>query len=292
MKELEVKSFAKINLSLDILGFLEDGYHETETIMQAVSLYDKINLKYEEGSTFSIKLNTNKRFLPRDERNLAYKAAKLMAERYSINGGLDIYIEKNIPVAAGLAGGSSNAASVIIGINKLLGLGLELDELLNLGKEIGTDVPFLIYTSIKKEQVCLGVHRGEELKGINSKFFSHLVLAKPRFGVSTKEVYKGMDRLKDYVHPKNEALIEALEKGDSDKAYINMINVLENYTLNEYKEVKDIKEKMLKFAGASFSLMSGSGPTVVGFFETEEQAKNATMILRGQDLEAYFCKTK
>lgn len=291
MKFLEIKSFAKINLSLDVLGSLEGGYHEVETVMQTVSLYDRINLKVNEGSNFDIKLDTNKSFLPKDNRNLAYKAASLMKERYDIKGSFDIYIEKRIPVAAGLAGGSSNAAAVIIGINELLNLKLSLDEMLSLGKELGTDIPFLIYTGLKKEQVCIGVNRGEILKPISSKFFSNLVLAKPRFGVSTKEVYEGIDKIKEYPHPNHKELIEDLEDNNHKKVYSNMINVLENYTLKEYKEVKELKAKMIA-EDAEFALMSGSGPTVVGFYNSKEKAKEVCKLIRETGIEAYHCATK
>ncbi|MCQ2554605.1 MAG: 4-(cytidine 5'-diphospho)-2-C-methyl-D-erythritol kinase [Clostridia bacterium] len=289
--ELSLRSYAKINLSLDITGILPDGYHGVETVMQAVSLYDTVNLSFTEGGDdFAVKLSNN-RGLPNDERNLAYKAAILMQKRSGKKGVLAIDIEKKIPIAAGLAGGSSNAAAVIVGLNSLFRMNLKVRELCSIAEELGSDIPFLVLVTGTKYKTALGYNKGEKLEPIKSRFRSHILLVKPPFGVSTKEVYQGMDEIKDYAHPSKDALIDCLIKGDRRKAFSYMGNVLENYTLKAYIEVGKVKEYLKGTEGADFVLMSGSGPTVIGFYDSYELCRKNALLLREKGYEAYYVET-
>ena len=255
---MEIKAYAKINIALDVVGKREDGYHLLRMIMQAIDLYDTIEI---EKNDSEIKIDCNKHYVPTDERNLAYKAAKLFKETYSINDGVDIKITKNIPVSAGLAGGSTDAAGVLKLMNKLFNINADDEELKSLGLKLGADVPYCINGGTA---LCEGI--GEKITQLKEFKDKILVLIKPPFGVSTKEVYKAFDLTKVIFHPQIEELIQRMEDDDIYFVANNMKNLLENVTLRRHRSIINIKEEV-KLNGAIGTLMSGSGPTVFAFFD-------------------------
>jgi len=270
--KLLVKAPAKINLSLDVLSKRPDGYHEVEMIMTTIDLADRIELILEEKD--SIKINSLNRFVPDDQRNLAYQAANLLKKKFNVKKGVTIKIEKNIPVAAGLAGGSSDAAAVLRGLNKLWDLQLTLDELAEIGAEIGSDVSFCVYGG-----TALATGRGEMIKEIPAPPICWVVLAKPFIGVSTADIYKKLN-VSQINHPDTEGMIECIRTGDYEAMCNNVGNVLEDVTLNLYPEVAQIKDQMKKF-GADAVLMSGSGPTVFGLIQHDSRMNRVYNGLRG-----------
>ncbi|MDF2556795.1 MAG: 4-(cytidine 5-diphospho)-2-C-methyl-D-erythritol kinase [Bacillales bacterium] len=254
------KAPAKINLSLDVLYKREDGFHEVEMIMTTVDLADRVYLKTIDND--EIKIISQSRYIPNDNRNLAYQAAELLKRRSNVSLGIEIEIEKNIPVAAGLAGGSSDAAATLRGLNKLWNLGFTLDELAEMGAEIGSDVSFCVYGG-----TALATGRGEKIEHIQAPPNCWVVLAKPTIGVSTADVYKNLE-VNKLSHPDIKTMVQAI-KNQNYKGICNaMGNVLESVTLKKYPEVQHIKTQMEKF-GADAVLMSGSGPTVFGLVEHE-----------------------
>lgn len=287
-----------------MLGIREDGYHEVATVMQQISLYDDIEIlwrersfeddeKLPEGSKLNIRITTNKKYLPTDRNNLAFKAALLMEEKArelgrDHSGDLSIDIFKRIPVAAGLAGGSGNGAAVLIGLNRIWELGLNTRELCDIAGELGSDVPFMVLAQNSRYTCALGTGRGEVLTPVSRDLDMCFLLAKPKFGVSTKEVYKGLDEYGEYVHPDREALISALEAGDTEGAIRSMGNVLEVYTLKAYPEVNNLKQMIAETAGVKFTMMSGSGPTVIGFYDDLGNAKKAAAEFRKLGYESFY----
>lgn len=307
MEKIRINSFAKINLSLDVLGVMDNGFHQVEMIMQQILLCDDVLIRWKEtGKKLTVKVSTNKFFLPTDERNLAYKAAVLMSRRFGSqkHGDIIIDIKKRIPVAAGLAGGSSNAAAVLHGLNALWHLELSAGELCSLGKELGSDVPFCIMgqaaadTSLKKAfaddplacHCALASGTGTELKPLRG-LRSHLVLSKPPISVSTAEVYKGIDNEHIPIHPDNKALAKALKNNRMDIIKKNMINVLENFTLKRYSIVMYTKNKMLEECDSGCVLMSGSGPSVFGLCRDMEQAKEICRKMLKINSESFWTRT-
>lgn len=270
--KLLVKAPAKINLSLDVLNKRPDGYHEVEMIMTTIDLADRIELSLEENNI--IRIISLNRFVPDDQRNLAYQAAKLLKDKFHVQKGVSIKIEKNIPVAAGLAGGSSDAAAVLRGLNKLWGLGLSLDQLAEIGAEIGSDVSFCVYGG-----TALATGRGEIIKELPAPPICWVVLAKPFIGVSTADIYKRLD-VATINHPNTKLMIDSIYRGDYEQMCKNVGNVLEDVTLNLYEEVAQIKEQMSKF-GADAVLMSGSGPTVFGLMHHDSRMHRVYNGLRG-----------
>ena len=301
MAVIYLRSYGKINLCLDVTGLREDGYHQLETVMQRISLYDRIRLEWDSraetddaGPPVEIQVKTNKPYLPVDERNLAYKAAKLMAERYADGrerGRISISIVKNVPVSAGLAGGSGNGAAVLIGLNRLWNLGLTTRQLCRLGETLGADVPFCILSQNTRYDCALATGRGEILRPLRDGMKKYLVLAKPAFGVSTKEVFQQIDRFDIKERPDSKALIRGLKEREDAPVYQNMINVLELYTLSRYEAVRRLKEQFIQQTDAKKVLMSGSGPTVFGVYDTELEAKNACETIRRLKYEAYWVST-
>lgn len=275
---LFIKAPAKINLTLDVLHKRSDGYHEVEMIMTTVDLSDRIGLENRADS--KIQINSADRYVPDDHRNLAYQAAKLLKDTYSIASGVTILLEKKIPVAAGLAGGSSDAAATLKGLNQLWDLGLSLDELAELGAKIGSDVSFCIYGG-----TALATGRGEKIEELPSPPNCWIILAKPSIGVSTADVYGGlkMDRV---IHPNTREMIRAIKEKDYGLMCSSMGNALESVTLNLYPEVSILKEQMIKF-GADAVLMSGSGPTVFGLVQHESRVNRIYNGLRGFCDEVY-----
>ena len=266
------KAPAKINLALDVLFKRPDQYHEVEMVMTTVDLADRIEL--EELKKNEIQIYSHNRYVPDDDRNLAYQAAALLKERYAIKQGVGIKIEKNIPVAAGLAGGSSDAAATLRGLNKLWNLGLSLDELATIGSEIGSDVSFCVYGG-----TALATGRGEKIQHLSSPPKCWVVLAKPVMGVSTADIYKRLD-IQKAKHPNIQAMLNAIHTQDYQAVCDNLGNVLESVTLSLYPEVLHIKNQMKKF-GADAVLMSGSGPTVFGLVEHDSRMHRVYNGLRG-----------
>ena len=306
MAEIHLRSYAKVNLSLDVTGTRPDGYHDLSSVMQRISLYDRIHMIWtpdekaaNDGETpdVRISLKTNRSYLPVDERNLAYKAAQIMIRRFASepgagSGQLSISITKNIPVAAGLAGGSGNGAAVLIGLNRLWNLKLDTRQLCQIGEELGSDVPFCVLVQNSRYRAALATGRGEVLQPLKKNMHKHIVLAKPSFGVSTKEVFKCIDDYEIKQHPDNQELIRALASGNDALVYRNMINVLELYTLDHYEPVKKLKDIFQRETNAEMVLMSGSGPTVFAVYPTEREARNACMHLRKLKYEAYWADTE
>jgi 4-diphosphocytidyl-2-C-methyl-D-erythritol kinase len=271
MRILE-KAPAKINLSLDVLHKRKDGFHEVKMIMTTIDLADRVELvelPYEE-----IRIVSHNRFVPDDQRNLAYQAAKLLKDRFNIKKGISISITKTIPVAAGLAGGSSDAAATLRGLNRLWNLGLTLDELAKIGSEIGSDVSFCVYGG-----TALATGRGEIIQHIDPPPHCWVVLAKPTIGVSTADVYKKLN-VHSIQHPNVEGMIEAIKECNYDRICKLMGNVLESVTLHIHPEVANIKDQMKRF-GADAVLMSGSGPTVFGLVQYESRLPRVYNGLRG-----------
>ncbi|MCJ8010012.1 4-(cytidine 5'-diphospho)-2-C-methyl-D-erythritol kinase [Lederbergia wuyishanensis] len=269
---LLIKAPAKINLTLDVLGKRADGYHEVEMVMTTIDLADRIELENRDDG--QIIIISHSRFVPEDQRNLAFQAAKLLKERFNIQNGVSISIDKAIPVAAGLAGGSSDAAATLRGLNTLWNLNLTMDELADLGSEIGSDVAFCVYGG-----TGLARGRGEKVTKLPAPPNCWVILAKPSIGVSTADVYRNVD-LKKIDHPNTEAMIKAIQNQQYDEVCRNLGNALEKVTLQMYPEVQHIKEQMEKF-GADAVLMSGSGPTVFGFVQHDSRLQRIYNGLRG-----------
>lgn len=277
-----LKAYAKINITLDVVGKRDDGYHLLKMIMQNIEVYDLINInKIKSGIT----LSCNKKYVPEDDRNLAYKAARIFLEKYKINEGVEIYIKKNIPVAAGLAGGSTDAAAVLKAMNLLFEVNASNEELMDLGLSLGSDIPYCIKGGTA---LCEGI--GEKVIPLAS-FKGHvLVIAKPAFGVATKEVYGSLDINKIYKHPDTDSIIEAINNNDINTVSNCMKNVLENVTLKKHKILRDIKREM-KEAGALNSQMSGSGPTIFGFFDDMLKAQLCYDRLKAKYPEVFITRT-
>lgn len=267
MREIQLKALAKINLGLDVVRRREDGYHEVRMIMQTIHMYDQIKLQLKEEP--GITVSTNLKYLPVNEDNLVYKTAKLLMDEFGIEQGVHIDLRKFIPVAAGMAGGSSDAAAVFVGMNRLFNLGLSKEELMKRGVKIGADVPYCI---MRGTALAEGI--GEELTALPPMPDCKILIAKPGVHVSTKFVYTNLDANNLKVHPDIDGQIEALKEGNLTKLTDLMGNVLQNVTIPKYPVIGDIKEIMIK-NGALNAMMSGSGPTVFGIFDDEEKAKAA-----------------
>lgn len=272
------KAPAKINLSLDILGKREDGFHEVEMIMTTIDLSDRIELHPLDDD--DIKVSLESRFVPNDERNLAYKAAKLIKETYHIKKGIHIKMTKNIPVSAGLGGGSSDAAAVLRGLNKLWSIGITTENLADLGLAIGSDVPFCVINS-----TALVKGRGEIIQKLPPPPPCWIVLAKPDLGVSTRTIFQKIS-IEKIEHPNTSEIIQALMERDFLRLSNNLGNSLEDITLELYPEVRQLMNKM-KQVGSSNVLMSGSGPTVYSLIEQENKAQRLYNGLRGFCNEVY-----
>jgi 4-diphosphocytidyl-2-C-methyl-D-erythritol kinase len=267
-KAVTVKAHAKINLTLDVIGKRSDGYHDVEMIMQQISLYDVVTITRREADE-RICLTSTAAHLPTDASNLAYRAAERMRMAFDIHSGFDIHIEKNIPVAAGLAGGSTDAAAVIVGIAELMALPATGEALEAIGLSIGADVPFCI-----RGGCAIARGLGELLEPIKGLDYVWLLLVKPNFGVSTKEVYGNLDLAAIETRPNTQAMVAALRDNQRVTVVSELCNVLETVTLKRYPEVAAIKKQLVSY-GAEGVLMSGSGPTVFGFFKDLNRAKLA-----------------
>ena len=267
MDKLELKALGKINLGLDVLGRRDNGYHDVRMVMQTVYLYDQI--KIERTKEPGIQLSTNLFYLPVNENNLAYQAANLLMEEFQISEGVKITLDKHIPVAAGMAGGSSNAATVLFGINQMFSLGLSQKELMERGVTLGADVPYCI---MRGTVLAEGI--GEILTPLPDMPKCYILIAKPPISVSTKMVYEKLDAHEIQEHPDIDGILHGLENQDLQQIASCMGNVLEKVTIEEYPVIEEIKSVM-KDNGALNDMMSGSGPTVFGIYDDKQQAKNA-----------------
>lgn len=276
MDKLELKALAKINLGLDVLGRRENGYHDVRMVMQTIHLYDDVIL--EKTKEPGIHLETNLSYLPVDENNIAYKAAKLLQDEFGITEGIHIQLKKYIPVAAGMAGGSTNAAAVLFGMNRMYGLGLTEQQLKDRGVKLGADVPYCI---MRGTVLAEGI--GEILTPLSPMPKCYVLIAKPGISVSTKIVYEKFDALKDVEHPDIDRLMLGLENGNLAEVAASMGNVLEGVTIDLYPVIENIKQVM-KQEGALNAMMSGSGPTVFGIFEDRRTAKKAYNVLKEKKL--------
>lgn len=266
--ELSYKAYAKVNLGLDVLRRREDGYHEVKMIMQMVNLYDTITIE-ETSSDLGIVITADADFVPTNEDNLIYKAAKLLLDEFKIASGVKIDLKKRIPVAAGMAGGSTDAAATLIGVNELFNLGLSVNDLMIRGVKIGADVPYCVMGG-----TALSEGIGEILTPVKGMPQCHILIAKPPINVSTKFVYENLHANELTWHPDIDGLVESINVSDIKGITSKMENVLETVTVKEYPIIEEIKTFM-KENGALNSIMSGSGPTVFGVFEELTVAKEA-----------------
>ncbi len=275
MEKIIRKAYAKINLGLDVVRRLENGYHEVRMIMQTVGICDVLTF---EKISKGIVVTTDNGELPTDENNLIYRAAKLMMEKYHIEEGVRIHLEKHIPIAAGMAGGSTDAAAAFIGMNELFACGADEEALRQLGVKVGADVPYCIMGG-----TALAEGIGEKLTKLPAPPPCVLLIAKPDINVSTKYVYEHLDAEGVEHHPDIDGMIQAIQDKDLSGIVDRLENVLENVTVKKYPVIQEIKDVMLK-TGAQGSLMSGSGPTVFGIFTEEEKAKAALKQLQERQL--------
>ena len=267
-----LKALAKINLGLDVLGRRENGYHDVRMVMQTIYLYDNVTMEKTEEA--GIQLECNLFYLPVDETNIAYKAAKLLMDEFDIKGGVRIVLDKHIPVAAGLAGGSANAAAVLVGMNRLFSLGLSQQQLMDRGVSLGADVPYCV---MRGTVLAEGI--GEILTPLPPLPKCYVLIAKPSISVSTKTVYEKLDSQEITEHPDIDGILEGLDKQDIHKIAASMGNVLENVTIGDYPIIEQIKDVM-KEEGALNAMMSGSGPTVFGIFDDKSKARQTQERIR------------
>lgn len=276
MEQLYLKAMGKINLGLDVVRKREDGYHEVRMIMQTVGVYDRISLK--RGHTPGIHVTTNLYFLLVNENNLVYKAAQMLMEEFQVKEGLDIHLQKYIPVAAGMAGGSADAATVLYGVNRMFRLGLSQKELMERGVRIGADVPYCLMRG-----TALSEGIGEVLTRLPAAPACKVIIAKPGISVSTKYVYGHLDAAGIKEHPDIDGMIEAIQEGSYEGVVRRLGNVLETVTQERHPVIGEIKE-LLTAHGADGALMSGSGPTVFGLFREEKKAREALRALEKSGL--------
>lgn len=282
MNSIKLPAPAKINIALDILGKRPDGYHEVRMLMQQIKLHDTVLI---ERSESSINVSCNNPLVPQDCGNIAYKAAKLLLDSAGITSGIKIKIDKRIPMAAGLAGGSTDAAAVLKGINELFALGLSMEQLAQIGVKAGADVPFCI-----KGGTMLSEGIGEILTPVSPLQGVFLIVVCPHINVSTQWVYQQLrlDRISQ--RPDFKLLLDSIGLRDIAKISASLVNVLETVTIEKYGIIRDIKENLVS-AGALGSLMSGSGPSVFGIFDSFETAKAACEIISHEGWDVFLTET-
>lgn len=273
---MRLRAFAKINLGLDILRKREDGYHEVRMIMQTIQMYDVLEMKKVKKP--GISLSVNYPYIPSDERNLVYKAAKLLMDEFQVKEGVDIRLEKFIPVAAGMAGGSSDAAAAMVGINHLFKLGLSEKDLMDRAVNIGADVPYCI---MRGTALAEGI--GEKLTRIAQVPDCYVLIGKPGIGVSTKTAYESLQLDKIQSHPDIDGMIRDIENGNLLAMTDKMGNVFESGIIGKYPVIDEIKD-LMEANGALKAMMSGSGPTVFGIFDDREKMEAAAAVLRQSNL--------
>lgn len=273
---MRLRALAKINLGLDVIRKREDGYHEVRMIMQTINMYDQLEIDIKEEPGISI--TTNLPFIPTNENNLVYKAAKLLMDEFHIEQGITVELQKFIPVAAGMAGGSSDAAATMIGMNRLFGLGLTVRQLMERSVSIGADVPYCL---LRGTALAEGI--GEKLRPLPPCPNCYVLIGKPSISVSTKFVYEKLDAGNIEKHPDIDRILEGLQWHNLNKISENMGNVLESVTIPAYPIIEEIKNHM-KEHGAVNAMMSGSGPTVFGLFDDKMVAERACEALRESHL--------
>ncbi|MBP5331002.1 MAG: 4-(cytidine 5'-diphospho)-2-C-methyl-D-erythritol kinase [Lachnospiraceae bacterium] len=267
INEYEIKAFAKVNLGLDVIGKREDGYHLLRMVMQNIGIADRLTFK--KNSTGDICISANLKFLPTGPKNLIYRALETIRGEYGITDGIDVVLEKKIPVAAGLAGGSTDASAALRAMNIMFDLGADEKKLKELGLRIGADVPFCLLGG-----TALAEGIGEILTPLPAMPECSILLVKPKFGISTKDVYRAIDEKPVENHPDIDAIIKALEEHDLNGICANMGNVLENVSCADYPVLNEIKASMREL-GADNAMMSGSGPTLFGIFRDHDKAEKA-----------------
>ena len=276
---MQLRALAKINLGLDVVRKREDGYNEVRMIMQTIQMYDL--LKIDKCSEPGIHLTTNLPYVPCDERNLVYKAAKLLMDEFEIRQGVIMNLKKFIPVSAGMAGGSSDAAAALVGMNRLFGLKLSMKDLMKRGVTIGADVPYCI---MRGTALAEGI--GEILTPLSPVPFCYILIGKPGINVSTKTAYENLNLSQIQQHPRIDSMIEAIQAQDLREMAGLMENVFEPGIIREYPVVQNIKDLMLE-GGAFNAMMSGSGPTVFGVFDSRRKMEKTAQKLR----ESHLAKT-
>ena len=282
MDSISLKALAKINLGLDVVRRREDGYHEVRMIMQTIHLYDKLDIVKTKEPGIAIKSNLS--YVPTNESNLVYKAGKLLMDEFGITEGVSVDLNKRIPVAAGMAGGSTDAAAMLYGMNRIFELGLSQRALMERGVKIGADVPYCL---MRGTALAEGI--GEKLTQLPPMVKCPVLIAKPQISVSTKFVYENLKLNEQTIHPDIDQLVADIKNKDLSAIAGNMGNVLETVTIPAYPIIADIKNQMLA-DGAINSMMSGSGPTVFGLFADEETAKRAykNMLASGLAKQVYL----
>ena len=276
---MRLRAMAKINLGLDVLGERPDGYHEVRMVMQTISVYDVLELKKRKES--GIALETNLPYIPTDRRNLVYRAAELLMQEKGVTDGLSVSLKKVIPVAAGLAGGSADAAAAMVGVNRLFGLGFSREELMERAVRIGADVPYCIM-----QGTALAEGIGEKLKRLPPMPDCYVLIGKPKVSVSTKMAYETLDFEHVKERPDIDRMIEALERKDIRRMAGYMENVFEPGITGKYPVIREIRTVMEQ-CGAVRAMMSGSGPTVFGLFDDRKRMNKAASRLRRSSL----CRT-
>lgn len=284
MNSIQLKAMAKINLGLDVVRKREDGYHELRMVMQMISLFDKVRI--EKMREPGIKVETNLSFLPVNENNIVYKAADMLKKEFGISTGVSIKLEKHIPVAAGMAGGSSDGATVLYGMNRIFNLGLTKRELMERGVKLGADVPYcLLRTTALSEGI------GEVLTTLKPMPKCFILIAKPGINVSTKAVFGKLKADEIKTHPDIDAIVKAVNDGNLHDIAAHLGNTLETVTIKDYPVIEEIKQAM-KADGALGALMSGSGPTVFGLFDDERLANRSYQHLRKGKLAKHVFLTR
>lgn len=283
MDSIRIRAYGKINIGLDVIKKRDDGYHEVKMIMQTVNLFDKLEIY--KTNVPKIKISTNLFYIPNDENNLVYKAAKLLFDEFHITNGIRINLYKHIPVAAGMAGGSSDAAATLYAVNKLFNLGLTNQELMERGVKIGADVPYCL---MKGTVLATGI--GEKLTRLPAMPNCYVVIVKPAFSISTKKVYQSLNIDEIERHPDIDGIIQAIERNDLYTIASKMENVLESVTVKKYPVLDEIKNIMKNY-GALGSVMSGSGPTVFGLFDDIRKAKTVIKVIKDLKLAKQFYLT-
>ena len=287
MDKIELKAYGKINIGLDVIRKREDGYHDLDMIMQTVGVYDDVIISREDGTqTYEIEVSTDADILPNDKGNLAFMAAKVLMEAYDIKSKVKIHINKRIPIAGGMAGGSADCAAVLRGVNKLFQLGLTDEQLQEYGVKLGADVPYCIVGGTKRAQ---GI--GEILTDLPTPPKCYVIIAKPDAFVSTKFVYSHIRPAQIENHPDIDGIIESIKAGDLYGMCEKIANVMEDVTIPEHPIIQKVKD-ILKSNGAVNALMSGSGPTVFGIYDDEEKAKQSMDALSGKEFVSQLYLTK
>jgi len=276
------KAYAKVNLSIDVLGKRNDGYHEVQMIMQTVDLHDTVTVR---RCTEGISISCKTPFVPLDQRNIVWKAARLFFEKYKVQAGISIKIDKTIPVAAGLAGGSSNAAAVLRAMRTLFKPEITDEELREISKSVGADVPYCITGG-----TVLAEGIGEQLTTLPQLKPTTVLLVKPGIGVPTQQVYKDFVFENVALRPNIDKMIRDIEVGNVPEIAKDMINVLESVTIRKHPVIQKIKDGMME-RGCLGCVMSGSGPTVLGIFANETEAESAFAFYKRQPYEVFLTKT-